>query len=111
MKPYNPDADLVRRLTKEDFYGQVEGRRFVVHKTQEHILRIFDAFACGEERLRRMHSMGVREAFIYYYPDNYTCELYKADLDKWLQGSTWEHRMPGGVEIQRMITKEECEKC
>jgi len=102
-------------LTKSDLFGRVEGKRFIVHKLPQHVLQLYQAFACNEARLTAMFSVGVEEALIFFHPNEQETIAYRASVSKWIKGTVWGCRKGGakkglGVERQRVIPIKDCEK-
>lgn len=98
-------------LTQAELFGQVVGSRFIVHKLPCHVVQIYQAFGIGENRLRKMLGVGVKECLIFLHnSDLVVC--YKTSPLAWLSGILWINRKPqwGGEERQRLIPLEDCEK-
>lgn len=101
--------------TQSDLFGYVEGNRFIVHKLPQHVLQLYQAFACNEQRLSAMDFAGINEALILYHPNEQETIAYRASISKWLEGPIWGCREGGakkgpGIERQRTIPIKDCEK-
>ena len=98
-------------LTKKDLFGYCANKRFIVHKLPEHLIRVYNAFGCGENRLSFFRGMGNDEALIFFHPNKDVTELYKTTLSAWLHGTPWDNKMFNGVkETQRLVLLDDCSK-
>jgi len=98
-------------LTKKDLFGYCTKGRFIVHKLPEHVIRVYNAFGCGENRLSFFRGMGNDEALIFFHPSAERTVLYSTTLSEWLAGSPWDNKMFNGRrETQRLILLDDCSK-
>ncbi len=102
--PYLSNLAMDCCLTKQDLFGEVRVGRFVVHKLPEHIVQIYQAFGCGEERLKQMYRAGIIDCLIFFHPNSDVCECYHTTIDEWRHGLIWNNKYPNGrVERQRLL--------
>lgn len=98
-------------LSKQELFGQIQGNKFIVHKLPMHVIQIYQAFGCGEQRLRGMHYQGVREGIILFHPNREETECYTVDISKWLEGIAWENKLRNGrIERQRLVLIADCKQ-
>ena len=97
-------------LSEKELFGFVVNGRFVVHKLPEHVVRVFNAFGCGERRLRAMYNSRVAFALIFFHPDKFSTKCFKVFLKDWLDGVPWVNKLSNGlIERQRLVLIEDCE--
>ena len=98
-------------LSKQELFGEIKGNKFVVHKLPIHVIRVFQAFGCGEDRLKGMHRQGVRYGIILFHPNREETECYTIKITEWIEGIPWENKLGNGrTEHQRLIPIDQCEK-
>jgi len=93
------------KLTLEQTYGWIDGKRFVVFKEQKHILKVHNGFGCSEHRLRAMIKEGVNECRILFCKEDDSIILYRTTPHDWVHGPQWKNKN----DVQRIIPIEECE--
>jgi len=95
---------IALQLSAEDLFGHLEGNCVVVHKLPEHVLRLYQAFGFGEERLKAFWRAGAVEVLVLFHPNPDVTEAYLVSIPDWLEGIAWENNLGNGkVERQRLM--------
>ncbi len=109
--PYLSNLAMDCCLTKQDLFGEVRLGRFIIHKLPEHVVRIYQAFGCGEERLKQMHRAGITKVQIFFHPNTEVCEYYETTIEAWRNGIEFKNKLPSGrIERQRLLRIDDLEE-
>lgn len=97
------------KLTSEDFYGRVVGRKFIVHKEPKHFHVLLGGFGIDENRLFKLRDSGVSKVLIYYHLEPGVTEVYHATIEQWLNSPKFSNKKGAwGAAVQRILKLDEC---
>ena len=102
---------ITLQLSREDLFGHQEGDRVIIHKLPEHVVRIYQAFGFGEQRLKAFWRNGAMEVFVYFHPNIEVTELYVVKIQDWLEGIEWNNTLDWGKPERQRLMPIDSPKC